>query len=134
MNRRGFVAGLGSLAMAPALPAQESRRHAGRMKITEVRLVRLKVVRELGILEPAWFPGRPMNFQVGGGAFLEVRTDQGLVGIGPSIDAALLPVVQQVLVARIRSTRSSIMPGCVTRVCARGTTAALTWISLSGTW
>ena len=53
MNRRGFVAGLGSLAMAPALPAQESRRHAGRMKITEVRLVRLKVVRELGTLEPA---------------------------------------------------------------------------------
>ena len=69
MNRRGFVAGLGSLAMAPALPAQESRRHAGRMKITEVRLVRLKVVRGLGTLEPAWFPGRPMNFQVGGGAF-----------------------------------------------------------------
>ena len=100
MNRRGFVAGLGSLAMAPALPAQESRRHAGRMKITEVRLVRLKVVRELGTLEPAWFPGRAMNFQVGGGAFLEVRTDQGLVGIGPSIDAALLPVVQQVLVGK----------------------------------
>ena len=97
MNRRGFVASLGSLAMAPALPAQESRRHAGRMKITEVRLVRLKVVRELGTLEPAWFPGRPMKFQVGGGGFLEVRTDQGLVGIGPSIDAALLPMVQQVL-------------------------------------
>jgi len=70
------------------------------MKITEVRLVRLKVVRELGTLEPAWFPGRAMNFQVGGGAFLEVRTDQGLVGIGPSIDAALLPVVQQVLVGK----------------------------------
>src|SRR5260370_22640817 len=70
------------------------------MKLTEVRLVRLKVVRGLGTLEPAWFPGRPMNFQVGGGAFLEVRTDQGLVGIGPSIDAALLPVVQQVLVGK----------------------------------
>ena len=101
MNRRGFVAGLGSLAMAPALRAQESRRHDGRMKITEVRLVRLKVVRELGSLQPAWYaPGRTMNFQVGGGAFLEVRTDQGLVGIGPSIDAALLPVVQQVLVGK----------------------------------
>src|SRR5438552_4273804 len=84
MNRRGFVAGLGSLAMAPALPAQESRRRAGRLKITEVRLVRLKVVRELGTLQPAWYaPGHTMNFQVGGGAFLELRTDQGLVGIGP---------------------------------------------------
>ena len=65
MNRRGFVAGLGALAMAPPLLAQESRRYAGRMKITEVRLVRLKVVRELGSLEPAWQPGRTMYFRVG---------------------------------------------------------------------
>ena len=98
MNRRGFVAGLGALAMAPPLLAQESRRHAGRMKITEVRLVSLKVVRELGTLEPAWQPGRTMYFRVGGGAFLEVRTDQGLVGIGPAIDPALMPLVQKVLV------------------------------------
>src|SRR5260370_12462920 len=70
------------------------------MKLTEVRLVRLKVVRGLGTLEPAWLPGRRMNCKVGGGGFLEVRTDQGLVGIGPSIDAALLPVVQQVLVGK----------------------------------
>lgn len=61
MNRRGFVAGLGSLAMAPALPAQESRGRAGRMKITEVRLVRLKVVRggisdvrKIGVLAEAF--------------------------------------------------------------------------------
>src|SRR5581483_2754462 len=100
MNRRDFVASLGPLALAPALPAQEVRRHTGRMKITEVRVVRLKVVRELGSLEPAWFPGRNMNFQVGGGAFLEVRTDQDLVGIGPSIDAALLPMVQRILVGK----------------------------------
>src|SRR6476646_9186361 len=110
MNRRGFVAGLGSLAMAPALPAQESRRHARRMKITEVRVVRLKVVRELGTLEPAWYPGRPMKFQVGGGGFLEVRTDQGLVGIGPAIDPTLMPLVREALSARIHSTRSSITP------------------------
>jgi hypothetical protein len=58
------------------------------MKITDVRLVRLKVVRELGSLEPAWFHGRAMNFQLGGGAFLEVRTDQGLVGIGPPLATA----------------------------------------------
>jgi len=67
MNRRGFVASLGSLTLGAApLPAQESRRRVGRMKITEVRVVRLKVVRELGSLQPAWYtPGRPMNFQLG---------------------------------------------------------------------
>jgi D-galactarolactone cycloisomerase len=98
MNRRSFVASLGSLAMGPALAAQEARRRAGRMKITEVRVVRLKLVQELGSLEPAWTPGRTFNFQVGGGGFLEVRTDQGLVGIGPAIDTAFVPLVQKALI------------------------------------
>jgi D-galactarolactone cycloisomerase len=100
VNRRSFVASLGLLTMGAPLPAQESRRQAGRMKITEVRLVRLKVVRELGSLEPAWFPGRLMNFQVGGGGFLELRTDQGLVGIGPAIHADLVPLVQKILIGK----------------------------------
>jgi D-galactarolactone cycloisomerase len=100
VNRRSFVASLGLLTMGAPLPAQESRRRAGRMKITEVRLVRLKVVRELGSLEPAWFPGRLMNFQVGGGGFLELRTDQGLVGIGPAIHADLVPLVQKILIGK----------------------------------
>lgn len=98
MDRRGFVASLGSLAVLPTLPAQEAKRRAGRMKITDVRVVRLKLVRELGSLELAWTPGQTFNFQVGGGGFLEVRTDQGLVGIGPAVDAAVLPVVQKALI------------------------------------
>jgi D-galactarolactone cycloisomerase len=100
MNRRSFVASLGPLAIGPVLSAQEARRRDGRMKITEVRVVRLKLVRELGSLEPAWTPGRTLNFQVGGGGFLEVRTDQGLVGIGPAIDTALVPLVQKALIGK----------------------------------
>jgi D-galactarolactone cycloisomerase len=100
MNRRSFVASLGPLAVGPALAIQEARNRTGRMKITKVRVVRLKLVRELGTLEPAWTPGRTLNFQVGGGGFLELRTDQGLVGIGPAIDTALLPVVQKALVGK----------------------------------
>ena len=68
------------------------------MKITEVRAVRLRTVREAGSLEPAWDPGGAMRFRVGGGSHVEVRTDEGLVGIGPPIDAKLVPAVNAQLV------------------------------------
>jgi D-galactarolactone cycloisomerase len=99
VNRRSFVASLGWLTMGAPLPAQQSKHRAGRIKITDVRVVRLKVVRELGSLQPAWMPV-PMNFQLGGGAFLELQTDQGLVGIGPSIHEDLLPIVKRVLIGQ----------------------------------
>jgi D-galactarolactone cycloisomerase len=86
--------------MGPALAVQKAVHRAGRMKITKVRNVRLKLVKELGTLEPAWWPGSTLNFRVGGGAFLEIRTDQGLVGIGPAIDPTLVPVVQKALVGK----------------------------------
>ena len=36
--------------------------------------------------------------QSGGGAYVEVRTDEGLVGIGPAVDPGLLPAIEKVLV------------------------------------
>jgi D-galactarolactone cycloisomerase len=100
MNRRNFFASLGPLAVGPALAAQKAVHRAGRMKITQVRNVRLKLVKELGTLEPAWWPGSTLSFRVGGGAFLEIRTDQGLVGIGPAIDPTLVSLVQGALVGK----------------------------------
>jgi D-galactarolactone cycloisomerase len=67
------------------------------VRVTQVRLVSLKTVREAGSLEPAWDPGSRITFRVGGGKYLEVHTDQGLVGIGPPMDASLLPVVNEQL-------------------------------------
>jgi len=68
------------------------------MKITGVRLVRLRTIEEMGTLEPAWNPGGEMSFRVGGGAYVDVRTDEGLVGIGPAVDPGLLPAIEKVLV------------------------------------
>jgi D-galactarolactone cycloisomerase len=65
-----------------------------KLKITNVGLVRLRSVEVVGTLEPAWDPGGRMTIQRGGGAFLEIRTDQGLVGIGPGVDPSLLPAIQ----------------------------------------
>jgi D-galactarolactone cycloisomerase len=77
---------------APARP--------GQLRITQVRLVSLKTVREVGSLEPAWDPGGRMRFRVGGGTYLEIHTDQGLVGIGPAMDASLLPIVNEQLAGK----------------------------------
>lgn len=67
------------------------------MQITDVRLVPLKTLREVGVIEPAWNVGGQMSFTVVGGSFVEVHTNEGLVGIGPGFDPGLLPAVKHVL-------------------------------------
>jgi D-galactarolactone cycloisomerase len=71
-----------------------------RLRITHVRLVSLKTVREAGSLEPAWEPDGRVTFRVGGGQYLEVHTDEGLVGIGPAVDERLLPTVNEQLAGK----------------------------------
>jgi L-alanine-DL-glutamate epimerase-like enolase superfamily enzyme len=100
MKRRNFFMGLMPLAMRNVLTAQNVPRRPARMKITGIRVVRLKLVKEVGSLEPAWNPGAKSDFRVGGGSFVEVRTDQGLVGIGPRIDPASLPSLEAKLVGK----------------------------------
>src|SRR5437763_5018334 len=69
-----------------------------RLRITEIRLAPLKTLEEVGALEPAWDPGGRMPFHRGGGSFVEIHADEGLVGIGPGVDPGLLPAVQARLV------------------------------------
>jgi L-alanine-DL-glutamate epimerase-like enolase superfamily enzyme len=71
-----------------------------RLRITDIRVIPLRVIREMGSMEPAWNPGGSMRFARGGGSFVEVRTDQGLVGIGPGLDPALLPAIREQLVGK----------------------------------
>lgn len=97
MTRRHFFAAFAAAAHPFAAKAQ---RAAGRIQITEVRNINLRTVRNVGSLEPAWNPGGTMPFAVGGGSFVEVRTDQGLSGIGPGIDDALLPALRAQLVGK----------------------------------
>lgn len=96
MNRRAF---LGVGASAAALPAAAQLR-ASRLKIADIRITPLKTLKPLGSLEPAWNPGGAMPFQIGGGSIVEIRTDQGLTGIGPGIAADLLPVFQAQLAGK----------------------------------
>ena len=71
-----------------------------RMKITDVRLVKTKVVKEIGEIEPAWDVGGRLHFAVGGRSFTEVHTDEGLVGIGPAFDEQYLDGIKAQLVGK----------------------------------
>jgi len=97
MDRRHFLCSLAPPALMPASVFQASRR-PGRLRITDIRVVPLRKIRDVGSLEPAWNPGGRMTFSVGGGSYVEVQTDQGLSGIGPGMDTALLPAVKAQLV------------------------------------
>ncbi len=96
MRRREFLAAA-TLPFAARAFAQQPR---VRLKITEVRLVPLRTAKEVGAIEPAWNPGGRMAFRIGGGAFTEIRTDQGLTGIGPAIAAELVAPVQAQLAGK----------------------------------
>ena len=63
-------------------------RSAVPLKITDIRIVNLKVVRETGRMEAAWNPGTVTTHRIGGGSVIEIQTDQGLSGIGPGMDPA----------------------------------------------
>jgi L-alanine-DL-glutamate epimerase-like enolase superfamily enzyme len=89
MRRREFLKAL------PAV-ASVARLRGARIKITDVRNVPLKVVKDLGSY-PDWV-GNPRAIKIGGGSFCEIQSDQGLVGIGPPIGEAQLADVKKLLI------------------------------------
>ena len=71
-----------------------------RLKITDVKSVPLRVVQEVGSIVPAWSPDRAMTVQVGGGSYVEIHTDQGLVGIGPAVSQQFIGPVRDYLLGK----------------------------------
>jgi L-alanine-DL-glutamate epimerase-like enolase superfamily enzyme len=109
-RRRDFLKTLTALAGTAAAPAaalaqsagpagydNKATHHplAGRAKIKDVVNVPLRVEKDLGPY-PDWL-GNPRNITIGGGSYVEVRTDQGVTGIGPGVDPALMAGVKRTL-------------------------------------
>jgi D-galactarolactone cycloisomerase len=92
MRRRDFLLSLPLAVLMPQL------RSAARLKITGIRIVNLKVVRETGKMEAAWNPGTVTTWRIGGGSIVEIQTDQGLSGIGPGIDPVWLEAAKSQLI------------------------------------
>jgi D-galactarolactone cycloisomerase len=92
LRRRDFLKALPAVAAISAVP----RLRGARIKITNVRNIPLKVVKDLGSY-PDWV-GNPRSVRIGGGAFVEVQSDQGIAGIGPAVEESFLPAVKNLLV------------------------------------
>ena len=88
LQRRDFLKTLPALAAVPRL-------RGARIRITDVRIVPLRTIKDLGSY-PDWL-GNPRSIRIGGGAIVEVRSDQGITGIGPDMAPALLPAVKSLL-------------------------------------
>tara|TARA_B110000444_G_scaffold236569_1_gene248538 strand:+ start:4558 stop:5781 length:1224 start_codon:yes stop_codon:yes gene_type:complete len=103
MRRRDFLTKLPGLAVMPLMPPQAAKAakaaQAARLKITDIRLIKIKLVEDKGVLArwvdtPRW--GLPV--QIGNFTVTEVHTNQGLVGIGPGIPPENIEYVKQRLV------------------------------------
>ena len=94
MLRRDFLKSVPAVALMPLL------RSAARLKITDIRVVNLKTVRETGQMEAAWNPGTVSTHRIGGGSVIEVLTDQGLSGIGPAIESGALEAAKAQLAGK----------------------------------
>jgi L-alanine-DL-glutamate epimerase-like enolase superfamily enzyme len=94
MLRRDFLTSVPPVMLMPQL------RSAPRLKITDIRAVRLKAGRETGKMVAAWNPGTVTTHRIGGGSVIEVHTDQGLTGIGPSIDTGALEAGKALLIGK----------------------------------
>jgi len=96
MRRRDFLKALPALPALAAVP-----RLAGvQIKITDVKIVRLKTIKELGSFLGFMGPWDTAIVRVGGGSVVEIHTDQGLTGIGPSVDPVQVPALKAQLVGQ----------------------------------
>jgi len=96
MDRRTFLHLPFTAALAPLI-AQRVVSAPGPLRITDIRLIRLREIREVGWMEPAWSPGSRVRYAVGGGAVVEILTDQGISGIGPDVPESYLPAVREMM-------------------------------------
>ena len=102
MRRRDFLTGLPGLATMPLmLPQAALAAQSARLKITDVRLIRIKLIEDKGILaRRVDTPRGGLHVQIGNFTVTEVHTDQGLVGIGPGIPPENIEAVKQLLVGK----------------------------------
>lgn len=94
IGRRRLLKLVCALGLAPTVTLRAFAQGT-RARITGVRLRRLRVEREIGTY-PDWVGGNRAS-RVGGGTVTEIRTDQGVSGIGPGVPENLLSAVTAVL-------------------------------------
>ena len=94
MLRRDLLKALPAVTALAAVP----RLRGATIKITDVKRFRTRVVRETGTIIN-WV-GIPNAQRVGGTSFIEIHTDQGLIGLGPTVNEDEVAGLKKKLVGR----------------------------------
>src|SRR4051794_27738369 len=102
-TRRSFLKTLSAAAALPLLAdagtlAGAQQNAGGRLRITDLKIQRLRLEKDWGTYED--YVGARRGGRTGGGAIVEIYTDQGLVGIGPAITTAALEPIKTYLTGK----------------------------------
>jgi L-alanine-DL-glutamate epimerase-like enolase superfamily enzyme len=102
-TRRSFLKTLSAAAALPLLAdagtlARAQQKAGGRLRITDLKIQRLRLEKDWGTYED--YVGARRGGRTGGGAIVEISTDQGLVGIGPAITPAALEPIKTYLAGK----------------------------------
>jgi D-galactarolactone cycloisomerase len=108
MDRRSFIQSLSATVAASTLPVNAIAAGTGpKMKITDIRARKIKVIKDLGTValrnglgSMSGRGGDEARITVGGEAFIEILTDQGLSGIGPGVSPMMLARAKHLLVGQ----------------------------------
>ncbi len=101
-TRRTFLQTITAAAAIPLLTESsavaQARQSAGRIKITDVKLQRIRLEKDWGTYED--YMGGRRGGRTGGGAITEIYTEQGLIGIGPPVNPAAVQPIQEYLAGK----------------------------------
>jgi L-alanine-DL-glutamate epimerase-like enolase superfamily enzyme len=102
-TRRSFLQTLSAAAALPLLADADTLAHAqqkagGRLRITDLRLQRIRLEKDWGTYED--YVGGRRGGRTGGGAIVEIYTDQGVIGIGPAVTPAALEPIKTYLAGK----------------------------------
>lgn len=98
MRRRTFLAEASALLTAAAAMPIPALAAIGRskVKITDVQVKRVRVIKELGAFaQPPGARGPARVYRVGGDTVTVISTDAGLTGYGPGISPAMLSIARE---------------------------------------
>jgi hypothetical protein len=98
LRRRDFLKALPAAGVISAAPAATGvpALTGARIKIIDIRLVRLRVLKDVGRFAGFMGPQDLRTVRVGGGSFIEVHTDQqGLIGSVPASTRHSYPLCGQ---------------------------------------
>ena len=84
-----------------------------RTKITDVRSVQLRLIEDIGTLEPAWDVGGTLTFRRGGTSIIEVHTDSRASSSASSSPLLCSSVALSSVASSVKASVVALLAYCV---------------------